>query len=318
MAVRPLVRRAMLYVPSSSSKMLLKSRNLTVDCVAYDLEDSVLPDQKQHARESLGSFLQSLGHDRPKGIREIAVRVNATDTKHIENDLEGVVNIPGLNTIVLPKVQTAADIRLVTEAICHVRQDHGNSQSPISIVALIETAKGLLNVNEICAASPLISGLVFAAEDFCHDLSITRTPSLTELLFARSTIVTAARAHEISSVIDLVTTSFRGEEGIRHLELECTDGKRLGFNGKQLIHPSQIEVAQSIFSPSQEELIWAVKVMIGDAKALADQARGAWALDGKMIDVPVVKKAKAVVAKAEACGMDVQSLRSTWKDLRPE
>ncbi|KAF4953258.1 hypothetical protein FGADI_6124 [Fusarium gaditjirri] len=298
--------------------MMVKSRNLTVDCIAYDLEDSVAPNQKQHARETLGSFLQSLKHDRPKGIREIAVRVNATDTKHIEDDLRAVVDTPGLDTIVLPKVQTAADIHLVTDTIRHLRLDVGKSESPISIITLIETAKGLLNINEICATSPLISGLVFAAEDFCHDLSITRTPSLTELLFARSAIVTAARAHEIPSTIDLVTTSFRGEEAIRQLEIECVDGKRLGFNGKQLIHPSQIEVAQRIFSPSQEELIWAVKVMVGDAKAMADQERGAWTLDGKMIDVPVVKKAQTIVAKAEACGMDVQSLRDTWKDLQPE
>ncbi|KAM0346772.1 hypothetical protein HYE67_002959 [Fusarium culmorum] len=314
MASKSLIRRAMLYVPSSSSKMLVKSRNLTVDCVAYDLEDSVAPDQKQHAREALGSFLHSLTHDRPKSIGEIAVRVNATDTKHIEDDLRTVVDTPGLNTIVLPKVQTAADIHFVADAIRHLRQEH----SPLSIIVLIETAKGLINVNEISAASPLISGLVFAAEDFCHDLSITRTPSLTELLFARSAIVTAARAHEIPSTIDLITTSFKGEEGIRHLEHECADGKRLGFNGKQLIHPSQIEVAQRIFSPSQEELTWAVKVTIGDAKARADQGRGAWTLDGKMIDVPVVKKAQAVVAKAEACSMDIQSLRDTWKDLQPQ
>ncbi|KAF5230902.1 hypothetical protein FANTH_13633 [Fusarium anthophilum] len=294
--------------------MLAKSHSLTIDCVAYDLEDSVAPDQKQHAREALGSFLQSLKHDQPKGIGEIAVRVNATDTKHIEDDLRAVVDTPGLNTIVLPKVQTAADIHFVTDAIRHLRQNH----SPLSIIALIETAKGLINLNEISAASSLISGLAFAAEDFCHDLSITRTPSLTELLFARSAIVTAARAHEIPSAIDLVTTSFKGEDGTRHLELECTDGKRLGFNGKQLIHPSQTEVAQRVFSPSQEELLWAVKVMIGNAKALADQGRGAWTLDGKMIDVPVVKRAEAVVAKAEAYGMDVQSLRDTWKDLQPQ
>ncbi|GKU23017.1 unnamed protein product [Fusarium langsethiae] len=318
MASKSLIRRAMLYVPSSSSKMLGKSRNLTVDCIAYDLEDSVAPDQKQHAREALRNFLQDLKHDRPKDIKEIAVRVNATDTKHIEDDLRAVVDTPGLNTIVLPKVQTAADINLVADAIRHLRQGPGNSHSPLSIIALVETAKGLINLNEISAASPLISGLAFAAEDFCHDLSITRTPSLTELLFARSAIVTVARAHEIPSTLDLVTTSFKGEEGIRQLELECADGKRLGFNGKQLVHPGQVEVAQRVFSPSEEELIWAVKVTIGDAKALADQGRGAWTLDGKMIDVPVVKKAQAIVAKAEACGMDVQCLRDTWKDLQPQ
>jgi citrate lyase subunit beta-like protein len=298
--------------------MLAKSRNLNVDCVAYDLEDSVAPDQKQNAREALGSFLKNLNHERPQGIKEIAVRINATDTKHIEEDLKAVLGAPGLDAIVLPKVQTAADIHFVADAIRHLRPDRGGSESPLSIIALIETAKGLINLNEISAASPLTLGLGFAAEDFCHDLSITRTPSLTELLFARSAIVTAARAHEIPSTLDLVTTSFRGEEGMQHLENECADGKRLGFNGKQLIHPSQIEITQRVFSPSEDELTWAVKVTIGDAKAAADQGRGAWTLEGKMIDVPVVKRAQAVVAKAEACDMDVQSLRETWKDLRPE
>lgn len=300
--------------------MLAKSRSLNVDCIAYDLEDSVAPDQKKGARQSLRDFLQTANQERREGVGEVAVRVNATDKPYIEDDLRAVVDTPGLDTIVLPKVQSASDIHFVADAIRHLRQKtpDQDAQRPLSIIALIESAKGLLNLNEISAASPLTSGLVFAAEDFCHDLSITRTPSLTELLYARSAIVTAARAYSIPSTIDLVTTAFKGEESQRRLEHECADGMRLGFNGKQLIHPSQIELTQRIFSPSIEETTWAVKVVMGDSKAAAAQGRGAWTLDGKMIDVPVVKKAMAVVAKAEACGMDVQSLRETWKDLEPQ
>lgn len=134
----------------------------------------------------------------------------------------------------------------------------------------------------------------------------------------RSALVTAARAHDIQSSLDMVTTSFKGEESKRHLELECADGKRLGFNGKQLIHPSQIEIAQKVFSPSEEELTWTINVTIGDAKVAVDQGRGAWTLDGKLTYVPVVRMAHATVAKAEACGIDMQSLKETWKSLQPQ
>lgn len=174
-----------------------------------------------------------------------------------------------------------------------------------------------MNLNEICKASPYLSGLIFAAEDFALDLSLTRTPSLTEFLYARSAIVTAARAHELPSAIDLVCTSFRGPEGLRTLEEECLGGKGLGFNGKQCIHPTQIEIAQRTFAPGEKEVEWAVRVVIADEKA-DQQGRGAWTLDGKMIDVPVVGKAKAIVEKAQLCGFDVDSIRDKWKDQQPE
>jgi citrate lyase subunit beta-like protein len=174
-----------------------------------------------------------------------------------------------------------------------------------------------MNLGEICKASPYLSGLVFAAEDFALDLSLTRTPSLTEFLYARSAIATAARAHNLPSTIDLVCTSFRGESGLKTLEEECLQGKGLGFNGKQCIHPSQVEVAQRAFAPVEAEVEWAVRVVIGDEKADAG-GRGAWTLDGKMIDVPVVGKAKAMMRKAEACGIDVDAVREKWKHQEPE
>jgi citrate lyase subunit beta-like protein len=191
------------------------------------------------------------------------------------------------------------------------------SSNPIKLIALVESAKSLSNLNDICKASPYLSGLVFAAEDFALDMSITRTPSLSEFLFARSAIATAARAHDLPSTIDLVCTAFKGEEGLKTLEEECLSGKRLGFNGKQCIHPTQVEIAQKTFSPSDKEVEWALRVVIADEKADA-QGRGAWTLDGKMIDVPVVGKAKATVKKAELCGFNVEEMRSRWKDQEPE
>lgn len=215
----------------------------------------------------------------------------------------------------VPKVQTAADMTFVTDVIRHLRKDIDGP--PLRILPLIETAKGLLNLDEISKASPFTSGLVFAAEDFCLDLSITRTASLTELLYARSAIVTAARAHNLPSAIDLVTTAFKGDDGTKILEDECADGKRLGFNGKQIIHPGQIEAAQQAFSPSEKELEWAVRVVTADERANA-MGKAAWTLDGKMVDIPVVSKASAVVAKAELCGMNVLSVKEIWKEQKPE
>lgn len=174
-----------------------------------------------------------------------------------------------------------------------------------------------MNLDSICKASPYLSALMFAAEDFALDLSITRTPALSEFLYARSAIATAARAHNLASTIDLVCTNFRGEEGMKTLEIECVGGKNLGFNGKQCIHPTQVDTVQKVYSPAEKDVEWAIRCVIADEKA-DKQGRGAWTLDGKMIDVPVVGKAKGIVKKAELCGFDVTGIKEKWKDQEPE
>ena len=303
-------------VPSSSPKFLEKSRSLTVDTVSYDLEDSVAPAQKSSARTNILSFLSQ---QRPPNITELSVRINAVSSGLALSDLTTVLRAPHLDALVIPKVNRASDLHFVTDVLRHElpERHNGEKSEPIKIIALIESAEAIMNLNEICSASPYLSGLIFAAEDFALDLSLTRTPSLTEFLYARSAIATAARAHHLPSTIDLVCTSFRGEEGRRTLEEECLQGKGLGFNGKQCIHPTQVDVAQKAFSPGEKEVEWAVKVVIGDGKADAG-GRGAWTLEGKMIDVPVVGKAKATVKKAEMCGIDVDAIREKWKDQEPE
>lgn len=219
----------------------------------------------------------------------------------------------------MPKVNSASDLHFVTDILRHALPERHaqNSKTPVRIIALVESARAVMDLKAICAASPYLSGLIFAAEDFALDLSITRTPELKEFLYARSAIATAARAFDLPSTIDLVTTAFRGEEGMNTLRVESEDGKRMGYNGKQCIHPSQVEVVQDVFAPSQDELTWAIRVVIADEKA-DKQGRGAWTLDGKMIDVPVVGKAKALVKKADLCGMDVASVREKWQDQAPE
>lgn len=247
------------------------------------------------------------------------MRINAVSSGLALSDLSTVLQAPNLDALVVPKVNRASDLHFVTDVLRHTLPERhsASSPNPLKIIALIESAESIMNLSEICKASPFLSGLIFAAEDFALDLSLTRTPSLTEFLYARSAIATAARAHELPSTIDLVCTSFRGPEGLKALEEECLQGKGLGFNGKQCIHPSQVEIAQRAFAPGQEEVEWAMRVVIGDEKADAG-GRGAWTLDGKMIDAPVVGKAKAVVKKAQLCGTDVDAIREKWIHQEPE
>lgn len=305
-------------VPASSQKFLTKSRNLKVDCVAYDLEDSVTIAAKPEARKALRKFLDQ---ERAPEIREQAVRINSVDSGFALNDLTEVLQATNVDTIVVPKVNSAADLHFVTDVIKHkldlVTEQGDQKKTAPQIIALVESARSVMNLSEICKASPYLSGLIFAAEDFAADLSITRTPSLSEFLYARSALVTAARAFNIPSAIDLVCTAYKGDQGLKTLENECIQGKGMGFNGKQLIHPSQVEICQRTYAPGEKEVEWATRVVIGDEKA-SKQGRGAWTLDGAMIDVPVVKKAQAIVKKAELCEFDMDSIRSKWAHQEPE
>ncbi|KAI1209108.1 beta subunit of citrate lyase [Annulohypoxylon truncatum] len=309
------LRRALLYVPASSPRMLTKSLGLTSDNITYDLEDSVTPSAKPEARAQLRAHLLA-SPTRPPTVSELAIRVNPVSSPYIDADLTSLAPLPNIDAVVVPKVNSASDLQYISQALSH----HARSpqREPPKIIALIESARAVMDLRSICAAAPgALSGLIFAAEDFALDLSITRTPDLKEFLYARSAIVTAARAAGLPSVIDLVCTSYKGEAGLARLEEECRGGKAMGFNGKQCIHPSQVETVQRLFAPSEKEVEWAVRITIADEKAAA-AGKGAWTLDGAMIDAPVAGKAKSIVDKAQRCGIDVKSLQEKWKDQEPE
>lgn len=323
------LRRALLYVPSSSQKFLTKSLSLTSDNVTYDLEDSVTPSAKPQARAALAAHLSSLPTCRRAGITELAARINAPSTPYALADLQALGALSALDAIVIPKVNSASDLTFVADVLKHVAPERyhqdaaaAGSPKPIQLLALVESAQSILNLDAICRAGTRdnvhLAGLIFAAEDFSHDLSLIRTPSLKEFLYARSAIATHARAFDLPSTIDLVCTTFRGEEGAARLAAECEDGRGMGFNGKQCIHPSQVEAVQRAFAPGKAEVEWSVRVLVADDKAGSGEGRGAWTLEGKMIDVPVVRKARAVVERARQCGFDVDGLRGKWKEQAPE
>lgn len=177
---------------------------------------------------------------------------------------------------------------------------------PIHIIALIESAMGLANVIEICRAGQKIglAGLAFAAEDFMASVGLSKLPDRREVLLARSTIVNACRAYNIPSIIDMVSVDVSQIINDTALEDESREGRSLGFTGKQAIHPSQIDIIQRAFGPTANEVQWATQVYVGDIEA-QKQGKGSWKLNGRMIDVPVVKSAIALLDRARACGMNV-------------
>lgn len=298
--------------------MLSKSLGISSDNITYDLEDSVTPTLKDTARNQLRTHLGSIGSG-SRAFKELAVRINAVSTPHALQDLTTLAGSPNLDAVVVPKVDSAADLTFVTDVLRHVAPERhqATSSNPVKIIALIESAKAIMNLGEICKATPQLSGFIFAAEDFALDLSLTRTPSLREFLYARSAIVTAAKAAGLPSSIDLVCTSFRGDTGLKSLAEECEDGKALGFNGKQCIHPSQLDVVHRLFSPSEKELDWAARILVADKKAV-QQGRGAWTLDGKMIDAPVIGKAAAIAERAKKCDIEMGKILDKWGDQEPE
>ncbi|KAM0199717.1 hypothetical protein ACHAQI_011950 [Fusarium lateritium] len=324
MSLSTFLRRALLYVPGSSQKMLTKSSNLVVDSVIYDLEDSVTPNSKDLARRLVADHLATkrLG----RGPKEVAVRINAVDTGLAQQDISQVVLGGGntLDTIVVPKVQSPEDLRFVADVIRHVAplrrlfeptgtnsaQQKANAivSKPIHVIALIESAMGLANVLEICRAGRSLGlvGLGFAAEDFMASVGLSKLPDRREVLLARSTIVNACRAYNLPSIIDMVSVDVSQNTNGTSLAEECNEGRCLGFTGKQAIHPSQVDTIQRAFGPSDDEIKWAVGVYIGDIES-QKKGLGSRKLNGRMIDAPVVKTAMAILDRARMCGIQVDT-----------
>ncbi|KAG5665031.1 hypothetical protein KAF25_008765 [Fusarium avenaceum] len=321
MSISTFLRRAFLYVPGSSQRMLTKSSKLVVDSVIYDLEDSVTPDSKDLARRLVSDHLA--GNRLGQEPKEVAVRINAVDSGLAQQDISQVVLGGGhnLDTIIVPKVQSPEDLHFVADIIRHVAPqrrlfeppEKNSAQQtvntkPIHIIALIESAMGLANVLEICRVgrSLGLAGLGFAAEDFMASVGLSKLPDRREVLLARSTIVNACRAYSLPSIIDMVSVDVSQNTHDNSLVEECNEGRCLGFTGKQAIHPSQVDTIQRAFGPSEDEIKWARQVYIGGIES-QKKGLGAWKLNGRMVDAPVVKTAMAILDRARMCGMDVDA-----------
>lgn len=274
-----MARRSVLFTPGDRPEMMRKALESGADAVVFDLEDAVSPDRKPVAREAVGDLLADPEIDRDGGP-EICVRV---ESGRATKDVEAVTGPGGeFDTVVLPKVAGADEVDEVGEFLAERGSEAG-------VLALIETARGVLAAHEI-AAHDRTAALIFGAEDLAADLGASRTSEGTEVLYARQRVVLAASAYG-RSAIDTVYTDFGNGEGL-HAEAEAA--RRLGYDGKLAIHPDQIGPIHDAFQPDPDELEWAQRVL--EAEREAESA--VFEADGEMIDAPLLARAERIVELA--------------------
>ena len=282
-------RRTMLYCPASNPKLYNQAPVYEPDCIIFDLEDSVKLQEKDAARDLLIEAMKALEF----GNIEIIVRVNGVKTPYFRDDVRAVIEA-GIEHIRLPMCETAADVQVLDKYLTELECAHNFEIGQTKIHIGIETPKGVINAIEIAAASSRNVVMSFGAEDYTASLGINRTKKGDELLYARSTIINVASAFGLDAV-DTVWADFKDVEGFKK---EVDSVKSLGYRAKSCIHPSQIEIIHDIFKPSVEEVKKSKKIL--DAVSSADiEAGGVISLDGKMIDVPVITKARKIMEMYE-------------------
>lgn len=281
-------RRAVLFMPGDSQRKIEKAITLAADSIVMDLEDGVAQSQKTAARATVLEALQSLDF----GESERIVRINPVGSQLEEADLRGTAE-GRPDAYLLPKVNTSADLIWLDKQLQIYEKRHDFEENSIRILALIETALGVVNVRDIAQASRRLEALLFGAEDLVGDVGGLRTDSNREVLYARSKVALTAAAYDLQA-IDQVFIDLEDEEG---LKVECRQAIELGYRGKMAIHPDQIPIIQAAFSPSPDQ--------IAEAQRLIDayedyQARGSgvFTLDGKMVDAPMLRAAEQILTRA--------------------
>jgi citrate lyase subunit beta / citryl-CoA lyase len=283
--------RSMLYAPASSERLLARVFDAGADAVILDLEDAVAVTAKASAREHIATLLAERAQ-RPQRT-PIFVRVNAVSTDLTADDLVGVV-WPGLCGIKLPKVDSSDDVRAVADQLTRLERERGLTLGSITIMAAIETAAGVEAVASIAAASERIWCLSFGAADFALDTGAELSADGIESLYARSRLVVASRAAGRARPFDSVYPNLDDDVGLR---ANARASRRLGFQGKSVIHPRQLAIVHDVFSPSASEIERARRVH--DA-FLAAEARhtAAFQLDGALVDYAIFHHAQQILAWA--------------------
>lgn len=290
-------RRALLYVPGDDQHKIEKAVGLKVDSVCLDLEDGVAANRKEAAR---GVILKALTEIDFKNSEKL-VRINPHQTGLMEADLQSIFQGKP-DGIILPKVEKAEVIKVLGRQLARLEKENLWERGSIPIIAICESAQGILNLAEICQADPRVAAVIFGGEDLAADLGAMRTRDAKELFLARSLVVLNAAAARIQA-IDLVCTDFQDIELIR---TEAEEGARMGFSGKQVIHPNQVEVVQQAFTPSEVEIGAAMEVVRAFEKN-TELGKGAFAMDGKMVDMPVVRRAQNILQRA---GISQETLKN--------
>lgn len=284
MAATARPRRSVLYMPGSNARALEKGRGLAADGLILDFEDAVAPDAKMEARALVAAALAEGGY----GLREILVRTNGLETPWGQADIAAVAAMPAQG-VLLPKVESADAVRKA-EAILNA----SGAAPDMAIWCMIETPLGILNIKEIAQATPRLGGFVMGTSDLAKDLHCLHTPERLPFITSLNMAVLAARAFGLA-ILDGVHLDLADDEGFA---ASCRQGLELGFDGKTLIHPKTIDMANSVFGPSDEEIAWSRKIIDAHAAAAAE-GKGVVVVDGKLVENLHVQNAERIVALAD-------------------
>lgn len=292
------LKRTGLYASGCNPVNMIQAAFYNEDMLIYDLEDSVPAGEKDSARLLVYEMLR---HHRPKD-KYIVVRINSLYSDYFEDDLQAMVRA-NPDCLRLPKIDTAQEVQEISRRIAEIEREVGLEVGKMELICNIESYAGVLNAQAIAAADPRIVALTVSAEDLTASVKAQRTKKGLEIFYARNAVLLACRAAGIDA-IDAVYADINDEEGLRE---DTQLGKNLGFDGKTVVHPRQIDVVNSYFTPSAKEIKYALRVL----KAVEDgkrEGRGAVTLDGGMIDKPIELRALTTIAQAKAAGIHVEGM----------
>jgi len=288
--------RSWMFVPGHRQRMIDKALGLNADAIMLDIEDGVAPNEKDQARKNIG---ESLGRKKTPGSPARYVRINAIGHPRMDADLDAVVR-PGLEGLVLPKVDAVAEARKVDAILTDRESKRRMPSGGIKLLIAIESPKGLLNAPAIAASSSRVTGLMFGAEDFGREIGLpaVREGEARDLIFARSAMVVAAASAHVQA-IDGVWVDLNDGAGLLGF---AKQSRRLGFSGMSCIHPSQVDAINATFSPTAEEIDYCQKVLQAFEEANA-RGDGSIAFGGQLIDRPIVERARRTIDMAKSLGM---------------
>jgi citrate lyase subunit beta/citryl-CoA lyase len=280
-------RRSVLYMPGSNPRALEKARTLPADGLILDLEDAVAPGAKALARDQVAAAVRAGGF----GRRELVVRVNALGTPWGADDVAAVASLP-VDAVLFPKIESAEQVRAAVEAL-----DHSGAPAVLPVWAMAETPRAILESASIAAAHPRLTVIVMGTSDLTKDLRARHTPDRLPMLASLAHCLLAARASNLD-ILDGVHLDLDDEAGFRNA---CEQGRNLGFDGKTLIHPKQIAIANEVFGPSAQDVEFARRVIAAWEEA-RQQGEGVVVVDGKLVENLHVEEARRTLAMAEAIG----------------
>ena len=282
--------RSLVFVPGNRRDMLEKAASFPADFLVPDMEDSVPLSEKAAARNVIADMLPILY----QAGKRMVVRINALDTGLLEEDMNAAVT-PHTYGINVGKVDTPWHVHEIDKILTAFEIKKRLERGRIRLIVYLESAVAVINAYSICSASPRIMAAAFGAEDFTVDMGTQRTDKSSEVFLPRAMVAVAAIASNVVP-LDIVYSNFRDEDGLRR---DIQVGKSLGYKGKFAIHPSQVQPINEMFSPLPEEVEYAKRVVVAFEEAEA-QGKGATSLDGKMVDIPIVKRARSLLAIEEA------------------